>query len=228
LNKDSSWKSRQEAIKLLGVMANSSPKQLAASLPQIVPQLVQAGSDPHPKVKESAKAAMQEISSVIKNPEVSRLSNVLLLALSDPANRTKDALESLLQCEFMHSIDPPSLALLIPILARALRDRGADLKRKASAITGNIMGMVTDPKALAPYVGSVIPGIKDCLIDPIPDVRASGAKALGSLYNGVGDQEASIKEVLTWLLDTLKSEQSPVERSGKYYLSLRCMFQQFR
>ena len=39
----------------------------------------------------------------------------------------------------MHSIDAPSLALLVPILARALRDRGADLKRKSAAITGNMV-----------------------------------------------------------------------------------------
>lgn len=44
--------------------------------------------------------------------------------------------QALLECEFMHSIDAPSLAILVPILGRALRDRGADLKRKSSAITG--------------------------------------------------------------------------------------------
>ena len=68
-----------------------------------------------------------------------RLSPVLLGAIGDPANKTRDALEALLECEFMHSIDAPSLALLVPILARALRDRGADLKRKSAAITGNMV-----------------------------------------------------------------------------------------
>ena len=42
---------------------------------------VDAGSDPHPKVKESAKAAMLDISSVIRNPEISRLTPSLLAAL---------------------------------------------------------------------------------------------------------------------------------------------------
>jgi hypothetical protein len=79
------------------------------------------------------------ISLVIRNPEVSRLSPILLAALSDPANKTKDALEALLECEFMHSIDAPSLALLVPILGRALKDRAADVKRKSSAITGNMV-----------------------------------------------------------------------------------------
>lgn len=79
---------------------------------------------------------------MIKNPEVSRLSPILLAAIGDPANKTKEALEALLECEFMHSIDAPSLALLVPILARALKDRGADIKRKSAAITGNMVKQI--------------------------------------------------------------------------------------
>ena len=212
LPEETQWKSRQEAIKLLGYMAHCAPKQLAACLPQIVPRLVEAGSDPHPKVKEGARAAMLDISSVIRNPEISRLAPVLLAAMADPSNKTKEALEALLECEFMHSIDAPSLALLVPILGRALRDRGADLKRKASAITGNMVSMVSDPKTLVPYLIQVLPGLKDCLLDPIPDVRATSAKALGSLVGGVGETELS--DLVPWLMETLRSEASPVERSG--------------
>ncbi len=64
------------------------------------------------------------------------LTPVLLLALTEPANHARAALDALLECEFMHSIDAASLALLVPILGRALRDRGADLKRKSGAILG--------------------------------------------------------------------------------------------
>ncbi len=116
---------------------------------------MEAGSDPHPKVKEGARAAMVDISSVIRNPEISRLSPVLLAALGDPANKTKEALEALMDCEFMHSIDAPSLALLVPILARALRDRGADVKRKSAVITGNMCSMIADQSVLVPYLPQV-------------------------------------------------------------------------
>ncbi len=53
---------------------------------QIVPRLVEAGNDPHPKVKESVRAAMSDISSVIRNPEILRLSPILLNALADPGD----------------------------------------------------------------------------------------------------------------------------------------------
>ena len=63
LPNETAWKSRQESIRLLGMMAHCAPKQLASCLPQVVPALMLAGSDPHPKVKDSAKAALHDISS---------------------------------------------------------------------------------------------------------------------------------------------------------------------
>jgi len=205
------WKTRQEAIRLLGTMAHCAPKQLAACLPQVIPCLVSATSDPHPRVKESARNSLADISSVIRNPEILQLTPTLLAALGDPANKTKDALEALLECEFMHSIDAASLAILIPILGRGLKDRGADIKRKSSAITGNMMSMVADSKSLVPYLSQLMPGVKQCLTDPIPDVRATSAKALGRLIC-VGEEE--LQDLIPWLITTLISDVSPVERSG--------------
>lgn len=152
---ETAWKSKQEALKLLGTMAFCAPKQLATSLPQIIPSIIEASMDGHPKVKESAKNALNDISSVIRNPEISSLSGSLIAALTEPANKTKAALEALLECEFMHSIDAPSLAILIPILARALKDRGGDLKRKSAIILGNMCSMINDPKIFIPYLSQV-------------------------------------------------------------------------
>lgn len=50
------------------------------------------------------------------------------------------------------------------------------------------------------------------LVDPIPEVRTVAARALGSLIKGMGDE--NFKDLVPWLLQTLKSETSSVERSG--------------
>ena len=146
--------------------------------------LVEACADHHPKVKESARKSLSDISSVIRNPEVSSLAPTLIAALTEPANKTKPALDALLECEFMHSIDAPSLAILIPILTRALRDRGGDLKRKSAIILGNMCSMISDSKIIVPYLAQVIPGLQEVLLDPIPDIRATCSKALGSIMAG--------------------------------------------
>lgn len=54
--------------------------------------------------------------------------------------------------------------------------------------------------------------MEQVLVDPIPEVRAVAARALGSLIRGMG--EDNFPDLVPWLLDTLKSDGSNVERSG--------------
>ena len=90
---DSQWRTQQAAIQLLGSMAFCAPKQLSACLPQIVPKLSESFSNTHPKVREAGSRALNDICKVIRNPEISALGPVLKAALSDPANKTRKALE---------------------------------------------------------------------------------------------------------------------------------------
>ena len=138
---DPAWRTKQASIHMLGSMSHLAPKQLASALPKVVPKLTEAFSDTHPKVKGSAQEALTEISTVIRNPEISSISPILLKALTDPADNTIRALESLIETEFLHAIDAPSLALIVPILHRGLRDRGATTKRFSGLIAGNITSM---------------------------------------------------------------------------------------
>lgn len=209
---DQAWRTKQGAIELLGSMAYCAPRQLADSLPMIVPKLTDAFADTHPKVRDSGRKALEDIGSVIRNPEVASLSMILMSALSDPSKHTRGALEALLACEFMHSIDAPSLALLVPVLQRGLKDRSADVKRKAALITGNTCSMISEAKDLLPYLSAIMPGLKSTCIDPIPDVRATAAKALAALVRGMGEDK--VGDVVPWLVETLKADSSSSERSG--------------
>ena len=74
--------------------------------------------------------------------------------------------------------------------------------------------MVSDAKILSPYLVQVLPGLQDCLLDPIPDVRATSAKAIGSLFVGMGEEHEELRRLIPWLSATLSIETSPVERSG--------------
>lgn len=49
-------------------------------------------------------------------------------------------------------------------------------------------------------------------MDPIPEVRTVAARALGSLIRGMGEE--NFPDLVSWLLDTLKSDGSNVEHSG--------------
>ncbi|KAK7840273.1 protein ilityhia [Quercus suber] len=166
---DKAWRTKQSSVQLLGAMAYCAPQQLSQCLPKIVPKLTEVGS-------------------VIKNPEIASLVPTLLMGLTDPNDYTKYSLDILLQTTFINSIDAPSLALLVPIVHRGLRERSAETKKKAAQIVGNMCSLVTEPKDMIPYIGLLLPEVKKVLVDPIPEVRSVAARALGSLIRGMGEE----------------------------------------
>ena len=81
----------------------------------------------------------------------------------------------------------------------------------AAQIIGNMYSL-TDQKDLSPYLPGILPGLKSSLLDPVPEVRTVSARALGAMVKGMG--ESSFEELLPWLMSTLTSEASGVDRSG--------------
>ncbi|CAI9767444.1 unnamed protein product [Fraxinus pennsylvanica] len=209
---DKAWRTKQSSVQLLGAMAYCAPQQLSQCLPKIVPKLTEVLTDTHPKVQSAGQTALQQVGSVIKNPEISALVPTLLMGLTDPNGYTKYSLDILLQTTFINSVDAPSLALLVPIVYRGLRERSVETKKKAAQIAGNMCSLVTEPKDMIPYIGFLLPEIKKVLVDPIPEVRSVAARAIGSLVRGMGEE--NFPDLVPWLFDTLKSDASNVERSG--------------
>ncbi|KAK6915301.1 hypothetical protein RJ641_020418 [Dillenia turbinata] len=209
---DKAWRTKQSSVQLLGAMAYCAPQQLSQCLPKIVPKLTEVLTDTHPKVQSAGQTALQQVGSVIKNPEISSLVPTLLMALTDPNDCTKYSLDILLQTTFINTIDAPSLALLVPIVHRGLRERSAETKKKAAQIVGNMCSLVTEPKDMIPYIGLLLPEVKKVLVDPIPEVRSVAARGLGSLIRGMGEE--NFPDLVPWLFDTLKADNSNVERSG--------------
>nr|CAB3248538.1 translational activator GCN1 [Phallusia mammillata] len=210
LNEDL-WRTKTGSAELLGAMAFCAPKQLSSCLPSIVPKLCEVLTDSHPKVQKAGQQALKQIGSVIRNPEIQAICPVLLAALSDPSRKTTECLQTLLNTKFIHFIDAPSLALILPVVQRAFLDRSMDTRKMAAQIIGNMYSL-TDQKDLNPYLPAVIPGLKNTLLDPVPEVRAIAAKALGAMVKETG--ESQFKELLPWLMENLVSEQSSVDRSG--------------
>ncbi|KAJ8518630.1 hypothetical protein ONZ45_g4322 [Pleurotus djamor] len=204
------WRTKKGSIELLGMMAYCSPKQLSLSLPIVIPQLTAVLTDSHAQVKSAANKSLKQFGEVISNPEIQSLSSVLLKAMVDPA-KIPNALTSLLKTSFMHYIDHSSLALVVPIIERGLKERGADTKKKAAQIVGNLASL-TDSKDFVPYLDTLLPLVHTVLVDPVPEARATAAKALGTLVERLG--EVHFPDLVPGLLRILKADTSGVDRQG--------------
>ncbi|THU98405.1 ARM repeat-containing protein [Dendrothele bispora CBS 962.96] len=204
------WRTKKGSIELLGMMAYCSPRQLSVSLPIVIPRLTGVLTDSHAQVKTAANKSLKQFGEVISNPEIQSLVPILLKALVDPG-KTPNALSGLLKTSFMHYIDHSSLALVIPIIERGLRERGADTKKKAAQIVGNLASL-TDSKDFVPYLSELLPLVHVVLVDPVPEARATAAKALGTLVERLG--EGHFPDLVPGLLRTLKTDTSGVDRQG--------------
>ena len=71
---------------------------------------------------------------------------------------------------------------------------------------------MTDSKDFTPYLTTLLPLVHVVLVDPVPEARATAAKALGTLIERLG--EAQFPEMVPGLLKTLKSDTSGVDRQG--------------
>ncbi|CAE7767355.1 ILA [Symbiodinium pilosum] len=169
---------------MLASMTSCARERLGACLPQVVPALCNVINDEHVKVKEAAREAFNKIADIIKSPELRAIAPELISALTDGAQYehiTRDVLDKLLGTSFATHVDAPSLSLVCPVIQRALKERSAEMKRKGAQIVGSMVMLIKDPKDIQPYLPLLLPQLKLTLVDPIPDVRATSAKAFGIL-----------------------------------------------
>lgn len=205
------WRGKKGAVELLGTMAYLDPKQLSASLSVIIPELVSVLNDTHREVRNAANASLKKFGEVIRNPEIQTLVPDLIKAIGDPTQYTEKALDGLLKTQFVHYIDGPSLALVIHVLYRGLKDRSAGVKRKACQIVGN-MSILTDSKDLIPYLDTLVAELEVSMVDPVPATRATASRAIGTLVEKLGEDQ--LPDLIPRLLSNLKSEDKVGDRLG--------------
>jgi len=215
---DPAWRTKQGAVGLLASMAYLGTRQLAAALPTVVPRLGEALADPHPKVQEAARGALEQVGGTVLNPEVRALAPALLDAVANRAAGPGPALDAVLATTFVNTVDAASLALLVPPLLRGLRAPDGATKRKAARILGRLCEVLHDAGDLVPYLPLAVPSLQAAVLDAGPEVRAVAARTLGSLLRGLGEERFSEAVpgggLVPWLMTRLRSETSAVDRHG--------------
>lgn len=168
-----------------------APNQVAVHLPQVISSIRAILLDTHPKVQEAGQDALNKITSAMRNQ--GRLNALAILevhseqiAKSSATENLQKALNHLLDTTFMHSLDEPSLALLMPLIKDGLEAVNRKIQIKALRIIGHICSIVADTSILLPYIKDIAPIMVTLLLTVHPKLRSASCKALAGLVKGIG------------------------------------------
>merc|ERR1719183_1289131 len=155
-------------------------------LPECIPLVMDCLNDSNAKVQAAAEAALPVLCSCVENAEVaSTLKEVLMLALKDP-NTTLACIDEVLLTTFCNPMDGTSLAFIMPIVIRGIRDANYELVKKATVCTSNLCALVKESSDIAPFVPALMPLLDKNLEHSSPDIREATVNAKAKLLEGAG------------------------------------------
>lgn len=126
----SNWRTKLSSLAALGSIAHCASTQLSTCLPDIVPRLTESTTDTNQKIQDAAVKSLSTILSTIKSPEIMGIRDALIKALSNPFDENNRSLVALLNVEFSHLLDAPSLALVIPVVLYGLKNKRDQQERE--------------------------------------------------------------------------------------------------
>jgi len=166
-------------------------------------------ADVRKEVTTAAERALADCCGAIGNRDIEVFIPTLVSCMARPVE-VSETVERLAATTFVQSVEPPALALMVPVLQRGLAERATAVKRKASIIIDNMCKLVAEPSMVAPFLPKLLPGlerVKEETSDP--ECRQVAARAFATLRRAAGDPtgtkvpEVILKAVHSEVLDSL-------------------------
>jgi elongation factor 3 len=212
------WRVKYNAMERLSQCAQTSPNQVNYLLPKLIPEITSQVFDTKAQVTKAAKACLLAICQTCKNPDVAPAIPAVVNSICKPADTFK-AVDELMATTFVAPVDAPTLSILCPVLARALKEKLAIRKRAACLVIKNMSRLVESPEAVAPFGPLLVPELQRVSENvQFEEIRDAALDALSNLTKALGDaydaQEAKNdkKEENLAELARVEAEQKRIER----------------
>eukprot|EP00842_Homolaphlyctis_polyrhiza_P004925 jgi/Hompol1/5433/HPOL_004443-RA len=175
------WQPRLAALALLARIAEKAPLQCGALLPAIIPAVTECMHDTKAEVSKAAISSMISICKVAGNPDIEPHIKLLVNCMAHPTEVT-NAVQKLSATTFVAEVTGPALAIMVPLLVRALADRSAAVLRSSVVIADNLFKLVRVPRDAGQFMPQLLPGL-DRIIETaaFPEIRALATAARNTL-----------------------------------------------
>lgn len=202
------WPTKMLSLALIEQMAQDNPMQLYPVIPDLVPVLSDCMWDTKADVKKAATQCMGKVCGLLDNKDIERFIPAVIECINHP-DKVPETIHQLGATTFVQEVDAGTLSLMVPLLARGLRERQTAIKRKSAVIIDNMCKLVDDPEVAAPFLPVLLPAL-DHVHDVVADPECRGVveKALATLKRVGGTDQTMLtvnekREKVTKTLDRL-------------------------
>lgn len=191
LNSTAKWQSKIGVLRLYEKFAECIPADaLLHEFVNIVPVITNLMHDMKADLSKAACRTMIALAKIIDNQDIANRLPLIVDTMANPSSVPATVL-TLSHVTFVAEVTEPVLAMLVPILRRALTQGGAsqDLLRQTVIVVENLTRLVNNPREIRAFLPDLLPSVSKVYnTAALPEVRALAKKALTVL-------EAAEKEV---------------------------------
>ena len=189
------WPEKMTDLECIEALCDSAKAQTAFRVPDLIPVVSEAMWDTKPEVKKRAYQTMEKVCELISNKDIDRFIPELIKCIAKPEN-VPETIHLLGATTFVTDVHEPTLAIMVPLLERGLKERETAIKRKSAVIVDNMCKLVEDPQIVAAFLPKLMPQLNhnfDNVADP--EAREKTKQGLDTLIR-VGDvKDGKIPEV---------------------------------
>jgi hypothetical protein len=188
------WRVKASTLERIEQCATTAPAQVQKLIPDLIPPLTGQVWDTKAQVSKAARSALLAVCNTNTNRDVAPTIPAVVNAICKPAETNK-AVMDLMGTTFVVPVDAATLAILCPILARALKEKLAIHKRAACIVVSNMSKLVETPSAIAPFGSLLVPELQKVVKNvQFEEIRDEALKALNNLTKALGDSYTAADE----------------------------------
>lgn len=216
MTKTNKWQIRVGALKALNVRAVEYPADLGHCMHELIPSLSESVVDSRTEVAESAQKALLACCYASGNRDLDPNVPAVVSCIARPTE-VSDLVSKLSATTFVQTMEDACLAVLVPIMDRALKERSTKTQRRAAIIIENMSKLVLDPADARPFLPVLIPALDTVSSQAAdPELREVAARASDALkkIKKEDDELASVAGVAASRDEVLKELTRIVDAKG--------------
>ncbi|KAG8833664.1 hypothetical protein FRC17_010268 [Serendipita sp. 399] len=190
LDQTKQWKSKVGILDAIRTLSNQNKELIGEYLGTTLPHIEKAMHDTKAEVSSAAIKCGTALCGTLPNPDLLPHVPALVKCMANP-EAVAACIKSLSNTTFVAEVTAPALAVLVPLLMRALNDRSMEVQRRTVIVIDNLVKLVRDPKVAARYLSGLVDGVDKIMKGAsFPEVRAFAAAAHATLLKAGASNEA--------------------------------------